>query len=142
MGIKQTQLNFLILQLEKLDNNCLIWPFHIAPNGYGRVWAMGKARSTHRVAYEYMYGEIPVDLQVDHLCRTRACYNTNHMELVTNRENVIRGNAATKINAFHRSKTHCPHGHEYNVENTYIDLRNHRHCRACHRISEYNRYRR
>jgi hypothetical protein len=30
-------------------------------------------------------------------------------------------------------KTHCPQGHEYSIENTYIDHRGGRHCRTCYR---------
>jgi hypothetical protein len=32
-----------------------------------------------------------------------------------------------------RSKTHCPAGHPYDQENTYIPSRGGRQCRACHR---------
>jgi hypothetical protein len=30
-----------------------------------------------------------------------------------------------------RAKTHCPSGHEYTPENTYLNRRGHRFCRAC-----------
>jgi hypothetical protein len=33
----------------------------------------------------------------------------------------------------HSRKTHCPHGHEYTPENTYVDRKGSRNCRACHR---------
>lgn len=57
----------------------------------------------HRFAYERFVGTIPAGLQIDHLCRTRLCVNPAHLEPVTNRENVLRGLAATR--------THCAKGH-------------------------------
>ena len=38
------------------------------------------------------------------------------------------------------ARTHCPHGHEYTAENTYIRPRGHRECRACHCGQEKRRY--
>ena len=45
----------------------------------------------HRWAWEQAKGPIPKGLVVDHLCRVRWCCNPDHMELVTNRENILRG---------------------------------------------------
>jgi hypothetical protein len=33
-----------------------------------------------------------------------------------------------------QKKTHCPHGHEYTEENTYVTPKGGRKCRECHRI--------
>jgi hypothetical protein len=41
--------------------------------------------------YEALTGSIPADLQLDHLCRVRNCVNPAHLEPVTPRENVRRG---------------------------------------------------
>jgi hypothetical protein len=32
-----------------------------------------------------------------------------------------------------RERTHCPQGHEYTPENTYVSARGWRYCRACNR---------
>lgn len=40
--------------------------------------------------------------------------------------------SVTKRNAG-REKTHCPHGHSYDSENTYIDKKGGRRCRQCNR---------
>jgi hypothetical protein len=41
--------------------------------------------------YERHIGPIPEGLQLDHLCRNRACINPAHLEPVTNLENLRRG---------------------------------------------------
>lgn len=70
------------------------WPWHAATfsNGYGEIWdpVAGKNRLAHRRVYELLVGPIPEGLQLDHLCRTKACVNPAHLELVTSRENTIR----------------------------------------------------
>jgi hypothetical protein len=51
--------------------------------------------------------------------------------LVTNRENVLRGEGYTAQKA---RQTECVHGHEFTDENTYIDpKRGYRACRICQR---------
>ena len=121
-------------------NGCWEWSGALDRDGYG-------VNRPHRFAYEEMVGPIPKDRQIDHLCRNRRCCNPNHLELVTPRENTMRGNGPGRINA---AKTHCVNGHEFTSENTYIHpphspRAGRRTCRACTRISErayYDRVRR
>ncbi len=116
----------------KPDGDCLIWQGHKHKLGYGQVQRQGKVWQAHRWAYLLEHGNVPPCL--DHLCRRRDCVNAEHLEPVTQKENLYRGvGTIAPINA---AKTHCPHGHEYTKENT----RHYRHpknkywgrwCRAC-----------
>lgn len=89
--------------------DCWEWRGFIKENGYGQ-FSLGKRRPVlaHRFAYLTLVGEIPEGLQLDHLCRNRACVNPWHLDPVTPQENTRRGAIL---------KTHCPSGHPYTGEN-------------------------
>jgi hypothetical protein len=108
---------------------CILWTGWIGAKGYGQFRIGRRIVLAHRAAYEAERGPIPAGLVIDHLCRTPACVNVNHMEAVTKRENTLRGIGPS---AMHALKTHCPKGHAYTESNTYI-YRNQRTCRACNR---------
>ena len=97
-------------------------------DGYYRPKISGRLQMAHRLAYEVLIGPIPKGLELDHLCRNRACYNPWHLEPVTHKENVRRG---TSHNG---GKTHCPAGHEYNEENTHVGSAGRRECRVCKKL--------
>lgn len=111
-------------------SGCLVWMGRLDKDGYGRISLGGHGRPralVHRAAYEIIERPIPVGMTLDHKCRVRSCWNSDHLEPITNRENVLRGISFSAIN--HR-KTHCDHGHEFNTLNTYL-WRGRRSCRIC-----------
>lgn len=55
-------------------------------SGYGAT-ARGPA---HRAFYEHYVGPIPAGMQIDHLCGVRPCVNPDHLEPVTQYENLRR----------------------------------------------------
>jgi hypothetical protein len=121
---------------EKVDDSGDCWEWLAArnPNGYGAFRVDGQMRRAHRVAYELIVGPIPPGLRLDHLCRNRGCVNPEHLEPVTQRENIIRGVGPAMAAAHQQAKTHCPQGHPYSPENTYYYApTNGRHCRECSR---------
>lgn len=111
--------------------SCWEWTAAKTSGGYGQFWVKPYRVVAHRFSYEQLVGPIPQGLQLDHLCRNRACVNPQHLEPVTQQVNIWRGFSIATQN---RLKTHCPHGHPYSVENTYIHPKNSgRICRACAR---------
>ena len=119
----------------KVDKTETCWLWTAAKNayGYGIVRIAKKNRYAHRHIYELLVGPIAVGLDLDHLCRVRNCVNPAHLEPVSRRENLLRGETISKRNA---DVTHCPQGHEYTPENTYVRRRKNRSgeirfCRAC-----------
>lgn len=110
---------------------CWEWTGAKTTGGYGQFWLKPKKVVSHRFAYEQLVGPIPEGLQLDHLCRNRACVNPQHLEPVTQQINIWRGFSIVTAN---RLKTHCPQGHPYTAENTYLHPKNNgRICRACAR---------
>lgn len=104
------------------------WEFTGALNhGYGTIYFDSRQQAVHRVVYELLVTEVPPGLQLDHLCRNRACCNPQHLDPVPARVNLLRGEGASARNAV---KTHCAEGHEYTEANTYMHG-TWRQCRQC-----------
>jgi HNH endonuclease len=118
------------------ESDCWTWTASRIRGGYGNVGWEGQVRVAHRVIYKLLVGPIPEGLEIDHLCRNRACCNPAHLEPVTHQENVRRGDRWAMGN-HERSKTHCPQGHPYDEVNTGHSKKNgSRWCRACARERE------
>lgn len=100
---------FLGKRIVVSPDGCWMWGGPMNPGGYGVVCHEGKRVPAHRYTYEMAVGPIPSDKQIDHLCRVRACCNPAHLEVVTQRENTLRGVGLSAINA---RKTACHRGHE------------------------------
>jgi hypothetical protein len=109
-------------------SGCWLWTGATTRDGYGN-YALGRRFvGAHRVAYLLKVGPIPDGMQIDHLCRVRHCVNPAHMEVVTARENVLRGVSFAAVNA---AKTRCPKGHEYTEDNIEVTPSGGRRCRRC-----------
>jgi hypothetical protein len=106
----------------------------------------GKKVLAHRMAFELTFG--PPKDKVDHTCHNedetcsggwkcphRPCCNPAHLEDVTQRTNLLRGD--TIVSKF-ASRTHCANDHEYTEKNTRI-YRGYRECRVCGRERQRKR---
>lgn len=108
---------------------CDIWLLRISVDGYGREWdpALRTLRGAHVIAWEKRNGPVPDGLELDHLCRVRACRNPDHLEPVTHAENSRRSDSG----AYLLARTHCPQGHPYADENLFTTSKGGRGCRLC-----------
>jgi len=112
------------------SGDCWEWTGRIDDVGYGHFGARYKAPiRAHRYSYLLLVGDIPKHMVIDHLCQNRPCVNPDHLEVVTRRENWLRG-TAPNARAFRQNR--CRNGHP-KVEG---QLR----CATCVRIYLKKRY--
>ncbi len=117
-------------KVQKTDG-CWLWTASKNKLGYGQFTVRHgfPPMPAHRMSYLLTYGSLPeAPLVLDHLCRNPSCVRPDHLEPVTQRENIMRGLSVAAQNAV---KTHCPQGHPYDAANTSQSYG--RHCRACKR---------
>lgn len=116
------------------EHGCWLWTASRSENGYGRVRVCGAEWKAHRYVFTALRGPVTRGLDLDHLCRVRACVNPDHLEPVTRSENLRRGHFPNS------AKTHCPKGHPYAGTNLRINSRGRRECVQCLRDSGRRRY--
>ena len=113
------------------ETGCWNWQAWTTRGGYGKFKVDGHTRVSHRWYYQQVVGPVPAELQLDHLCRNRACCNPEHLEPVTCRENLLRGDTFQASNA---AKVQCPKGHPLSGENLMVSG-GRRVCRTCKRAA-------
>lgn len=116
------------------EHSCWEWVASKNTSGYGMLKVKGSIVLAHRFSYLLNIGSIPKDLFVLHHCDNPGCVRIEHLYLGTKQNNsddcVLRGRHRNGFS----ERTHCPHGHEYSEENTYIANGGHRSCRQCNKI--------
>ena len=126
---------------EKIDriteSGCWIWMGSLDKHGYARMSINSRSKLAHRLVFELARETIPNGLQIDHLCRVRCCVNPWHLEIVTSRENSLRGFGQGALNA---RKTKCKNGHEFDIKVFRDDRIVKRHCSICLRAKYRKSY--
>lgn len=133
-GTSMTRLERFWSKVNKnTESGCWEWNASKDRHGYGQFGILYGTYLSHRISYELMNGSIPAGLEIDHLCRNHGCVNPNHLQAVTHRENVMRGNSA--LRRPWQLKDKCKSGHALTSDNIrLVEGGNVRECRKCKRI--------
>lgn len=118
-------------------NGCWLWQ-GVKSGGYGymRYYKDGRRKSCHLVSLIIHGIKVPKGKEVDHSCRNKSCVNPSHLEVVTHKENILRG---TSIPARNSKKICCMHGHELTLDNIFSSKRGDRQCKKCRSNNYYRK---
>jgi hypothetical protein len=122
----------IVPRLRLGPGGCWLWTGCTNPAGYGvarsRSDPAGLSMLVHRRLWTAVINDVPASRHIDHLCRVHACANLDHLEVVTPRENCMRG---VSPRARQAKQTHCIHGHLFDEKNTYRYANGRRDCLRC-----------
>lgn len=131
----------------RVESGCLIWLGRanrrqgLLPYGKMNAVIGGRKRTlaAHRAAY-MVERDIPAGMDIDHLCRTPSCVETDHLEAVTQIENLRRRPRSGRFRLAVKGDICGKHGVEVEPYGAYKGSEYYR-CAECRR--EYQReYRR
>ena len=90
-----------------ITDTCWEWRGAKTKKGYSETFNRYKGVVyLHRLIYELIYGSIPQNMVVDHVCENVGCCNPKHLNLLSNGDNIAR---KYKLHP----ASHCKNGHEY-----------------------------
>ncbi len=118
---------------------CWDWVRYVYPDKHPTIGTglkrLGNSKKVkaHRVSYEIFVGPIPDGLVVRHKCDNKLCVNPEHLEVGTQRDNLLDKIERGQHNYAHR--TACKHGHPFTPENTRIRENGARRCLACQTLA-------
>ena len=80
--------DFIERALAHSSEDCLLWPYGLVGNGYGKVVWQGKTLRAHRLVCELVRGPAPTPMhEAAHSCGNPACINHKHLRWATRQEN-------------------------------------------------------
>jgi hypothetical protein len=116
-------------RMPSVVSGCWIWQRAMDRDGYGATGFAGRSFRSHRISYQIARGPIPSSLEVDHLCKVRACGNPLHLEAVPPLVNLFRGGSPAVVGM---RRDRCVNGHEFDG----VSARGWRTCSECLRANQ------
>lgn len=116
------------------ESGCWEWTGYCHDNGYGETAFRGRGRPIHRLMWMIERGPVPKGMDVMHKCDNAPCFNPDHLELGTRKQNL--DDCVARGRHFFAKKTHCKRGHELSGENLYVCPEGRRHCKSCTRAKQ------
>lgn len=122
------------------NSGCWLWMGHVigkTGNEYPILSFNDKHIKAHRFSYQQYKGELIKGLVIHHKCNNPLCVNPQHLEQITQKENLLLGNGKM---AKQKRQTHCIHGHLLEENNLYIKPNGARQCKVCRRQKAKEKY--
>jgi len=114
---KRTPLERFWSMVRKSDDGCWEWTASGNGVGYGYFYPSGKHDRVYAHRYSVLLSgrNIPLGMQVMHICDNRACVRPDHLVVATAKEN-MRDAWDKGRNPGNRygKRTHCKNGHPFN----------------------------
>ena len=79
----------IIKKIVPNTNGCKIWPMGINSSGYGHFSIKDKSYNVSRLLYYSLNPNMPKNMVVRHKCDVRSCCNIHHLEIGTQKENIL-----------------------------------------------------
>jgi hypothetical protein len=111
---------------------CWNWTGCTGGRGYGQIKFRRRMVYLHRLMYALVFAPLPNGRgghipTVDHGCENLLYCNPFHLQLLSQRDNILKGNS---IGAAYARRTHCKHGHPLDGMKSAG-----RYCKTCNRAS-------